>query len=70
MDTYERIGYAILALIAVVWLGFVVAGSLAAFPYGIPGLLLLLAIGVLFVKVLKERIGNTEDDYYSRHVDK
>ena len=45
MDVFERTAYAILIVIACAWLGVVIFGSIAAFPYGVPGLLAILAIG-------------------------
>jgi Tfp pilus assembly protein PilW len=42
----------------------------AAFPFGIIGLIVLTGVGVLFIKVLKDRLNNKEDDYYSKNVDK
>ena len=66
----EKIGYAILIFIAVCWLVAMVAGMIAAFPFGLIGLLALLGIGLLFAKVVKDRLANKEDDYYSKNVDK
>ncbi len=65
----ERTAYTILLILAVLWLGAMVFGSLAAFPFGIPVLALFVALGLLFAKVLRERIQNAEDDHYSKHVD-
>lgn len=70
MDALEKIGYAILAVVAACWLGFVIFGVIAALPYGLIGLLAIAGFGVLFVKVLRERLGNKDDDYYSKHVDR
>ncbi|MCP4327512.1 MAG: hypothetical protein GY791_03640 [Alphaproteobacteria bacterium] len=66
----ERIAYAILIGLAVIWLVAIIAGSIAAWPYGVLGLLALLAVGLLFVKVVRERLASREDDYYSKNVDK
>lgn len=66
----EKTAYAILLVIAGLWLLAIVAGFIAAFPYGILGLLVVVAIGLLFVKVLRERLANKEDDHYSKTVDK
>ena len=46
------------------------AGVIAAFPYGLLVLLGLLGVGVLLIKVIKERLANKEDDYYSKNVEK
>lgn len=70
MDTYEKWGYSLLAIIMIIYMAALFIGMIAAFPYGLPGLLFVAALGILMVKVLKERIRNKEDDYYSREVDK
>jgi len=70
MDSYEKWGYSILSIIAVIYLIAMIVGMVAAFPYGLPGLLLMAGIGVLVVKVVKERMRNKEDDYYSKEIDK
>ncbi len=70
MDTYEKVGYTCLAIVAGCYLLAVFAGVIAAFPFGLLILLALLGIGVLLIKVLKERLANKEDNYYSKHVEK
>lgn len=66
----EKLGYTLLAIVALVWLIAMVTGMIVAFPVGLLGLIALLGIGVLFIKVLKERLTNKEDDHYSKHVDR
>ncbi len=66
----ERIGYVLLSIVAAGWLIAIFAGMIAAFPFGLIGLLVLLGIGFLFAKVVKDRLENKEDDYYSKNVDK
>jgi len=66
----EYLGYVLLGIVAVVWLVVVIIGLVAAFPVGIIGFIALAGLGVLFAKVLKDRLGNKEDDYYSKNVDK
>ena len=70
MDAYEKIGYACLAVVAACYVIAMIVGVIAALPYGIVFLVALLGVGVLFVKVLKERLGNREDDHYSKNVEK
>ena len=65
----EKTAYAILLALAAVWLVAMVAGMVAAFPYGLLGLLALVAVGLLLIKVLRGRVTNAEDDYYSNNVD-
>ena len=70
MDIYEKIGYSILGALALLWIFGMVAGAIAAMPYGLLGLLVLLAFGILLVKVIRERMNSEEDDHYSRNVDR
>lgn len=71
MDTYEKIGYACLAVVAACYLGVMVLVGVQVGGFGgLVGLLALLGIGVLLIKVIKERRANAEDDYYERNVHK
>ena len=70
MDTFEKVGYTCLGFIAVLYVGAMFVGMLAAFPFGVLGLIVLLGIGVLVIKVVKERLQNKEDDYYSDKVER
>jgi hypothetical protein len=69
MDSFEKIAYGILGLLAAAWLVVLVLGLVAAFPVGLIVLAGLIAVGLLLIKVLKERAANKEDDYYDKHVD-
>lgn len=66
----EKVAYIILAAIAVLFLFGMLAGFIAALPYGIIGLLIIIAFGLLFIKVIKDRLSSKEDDYYSKKVEK
>lgn len=66
----EKAAYAILLFLALLWLLAMIAGLIVAFPYGLLGLLGMLAIGLLFAKVVRERITSKEDEHYSKTVDK
>lgn len=57
-------------IVVLCWLVAVIAGLIAAFLYGIIGLIAFIGVGFLFVRVIKDRLENKEDDYYSKHVDK
>lgn len=70
MDNFEKIGYILLGILAALYVVAMLVGMLAAFPYGLIGLLALTGIGVLFIKVIKERLANKEDDHYSNSVEK
>ena len=66
----ENIGYVLLAIVALCWLIAILIGMVAAFPVGIIGLLAIGGLGFLFAKVIKDRLANKEDDYYSKNVEK
>ena len=69
MDNLEKVAYALLGLVCLVYVIVMVAGLIAAFPWGIIGFVALAGIGLLLIKVIRERIGNTEDTYYSKNID-
>jgi hypothetical protein len=66
----EAIGYLILALAAIAWFCVILFGLVAAFPWGLIGLVAIVGVGFLLLKVLVERIDNEEDNYYEKNVDK
>jgi hypothetical protein len=66
----EKAGYILLAIVAVAWFMAIVTGLIVAFPVGLVGFVVLIGIGLLFAKVLQDRLTNKEDDYYSKNVDK
>jgi hypothetical protein len=70
MDIYEKWGYSLLGIIAFVYIVAMFIGLFAVFPFGLLGLVFIAGMGILMVKVLKERLKNNEDNYYSREVDK
>ncbi len=65
----EKLAYIILGSVAIAWISAVIYGMVAAFPYGLIGLITIFAVGMLFVKILKERLESKEDDYYDKHID-
>ena len=66
----EKAGYVFLAIAAFGWLAAIVVGLVAIFPWGLFGFCAKVGLGILFAKVLKERIANKEDDHYSKKVEK
>ena len=66
----EKLGYILLIGFYVLIINFIIADVEFFYP---DGLLLLLASSgllVLFIKVLKDRLNNKEDSYYSKEIDK
>lgn len=70
MDTYEIVGYTCLGLVALLYFLAILGGMIAVFPFGLLGFVVLLGIGALFMKVLRERLKNPEDRYYSDNVER
>lgn len=70
MDSFEKVGYVCLGIVALCYLVAMLIGMVAAFPFGLIGLVAIVGVGALFIKVLKERRENVEDDHYSKTVDK
>lgn len=66
----ENIGYILLGIVAVCWIAAIIIGVIVAFPFGIIGLLAIIGIGFLFIKVIKDRLENKEDDHYSKNIEK
>ena len=66
----EYIGYVLLAITVLCWLIAVFAGMIAAFPFGLIGLVPILGVGFLLAKVIQDRLANKDDDYYSKNVDR
>ena len=66
----EAIGYVLLGIVVIIWIFAMIAGMIVAFPYGIIGLIAITGVGILFIKVLAERLESKEDDHYSKNVEK
>ncbi|HSH04666.1 MAG TPA: hypothetical protein VLL52_19295 [Anaerolineae bacterium] len=67
--TVKNFSFAILFFAALGWVMMMVIGFVAAFPEGIIGLILFMAIGGLFFVALHDQWTNEEDDYYKKNVD-
>jgi hypothetical protein len=67
--TLEKAAYVILAILVLAWVALVVSGLVLAFPFGLVGFLVIVAFGLLFIKVILERIRSKEDSYYDKNID-
>lgn len=65
----ETVAYIILGVLAIAYIAVLIFGMIAALPWGLVGLLALLAFGLLFIKVVVQRLQSSEDDYYDQNVD-
>ena len=66
----EKTGYILIGIVAIIWIFAIIFGLVAAFPFGLIGLIGITGVGFLFAKVIKDRIENKEDDYYDKNVNK
>jgi len=66
----EKTAYIILLIVTAVWLIAMIVGLIVAFPAGLIGLLAIVGLGLLFIKVLKERLTSNKEDRYSKEVEK
>ncbi len=66
----EKIAYGLLIIAAIFLIIAMIMGLIVAYPYGIIGLIALLAFGLLFIKVMKERMKKSKEDRYSKEVEK
>ena len=64
----EKVGYLLLGIVFIIYCIFVLVGLIVAFPWGIIGMIALLGFGILFIKVLSDRLDSKEDDYYEKNV--
>lgn len=64
----EKTGYVLLAILALVWFVLIITGMIIAFPFGIFGLIGIVGIGLLLIKVIRDRISGKEDNYYDKNV--
>ena len=66
----EKLGY-ILILAFYVYMSYLIINEIETFfPEGLLVILICTGSILLFIKVLRERWNNKEDDYYSKEIDK
>ena len=70
MDTFEKVGYTCLGIVALCYILAMLVGVVALGPAGIIGFVAIVGIGALLIKVIRERLANREDDHYADTVDK
>ena len=66
----EKLGYFLITGFYVVLIVLTLQGIEEFYPEGLVLLLIYSGLFILFIKVLKERLGNKEDDYYSKEIHK
>ena len=66
----ERLGYILIGLFYLLGSYLTLKEIEQFYPEGLLVILIYSGLLVLFVKVLKERLNNKDDDYYSKEIDK
>ncbi len=66
----EKIGYFFLGTAVVIWAFLIFSKVILSMAVGIVGLLAIIGIGLLLIKVIGDRIGNREDEYYDKNVER
>ena len=66
----EKLGYFLITAFYVVLIVLTLQDIEEFYPDGLVLLLIYSGLFILFIKVLKERLGNKEDDYYSKEIHK
>jgi len=66
--TLEKLALICVCVLAIIWCSVIAAGVVATLPYGLPALVVLLIIGYFLYRVVRDRLGNEEDDYYDKNV--
>ena len=66
----EKTAYFILIMVAVAWMIAWIIGMFQNMWIGIIGIAMLLGLGLLFIKALKDRMKSQKDDRYARDVKK
>ncbi len=64
----ETLALIVVIIGGVIWLAVMLMGIVATFPIGLPALLVLLVAAYFLYRVVKERLGNAEDDYYDKNI--
>jgi len=66
----DRIALGLVIIVAIVYVAILMVGLVGLLPYGLPLLVLFLIGAYLFLRVLRERLTSSEDDYYEKNIDK
>jgi len=66
----EKTAYIILIVVTIAWIIAWIIGMFENVWLGIIGLVTIIGLGLLFIKVLTDRLASKKDDKYSREVEK
>jgi len=66
----EKIGYIILIIVTIAWIIAWIIGIFQNTWIGSIGLLMLIGLGLLFIKALRDRMKSYKNDRYSKNIEK
>ena len=66
----EKIGYIFLGTAVVIWAFLIFTKVILSLPVGIVGLLAIIGFGLLLIKIIGDRVGNKEDEYYDKNIER
>ena len=66
----EKIGYFFLGTAVVIWAFLIFSKVILSLPVGIVGLLAIIGFGLLLIKIIGDRVGNKEDEYYDKNIER
>ncbi|MDD3655473.1 MAG: hypothetical protein PHI72_01730 [Atribacterota bacterium] len=66
----EKTGYIILIIVAIAWIVAWIIGMFQNIWIGVIGLVMLIGLGLLFLKALRDRMKSYQDDRYFKDVEK
>jgi hypothetical protein len=64
----DKLALICVIVVAAIWCALLVASAVAALPFGLPVLFVLLVLGYFIYRVVRDRIENKEDDYYDKNI--
>jgi hypothetical protein len=64
----DKLALICIIVVAVLWCSVLLAGVVATLPYGLPALVVIAIVGYFLYRVVRDRLANTEDDYYEKNI--
>jgi hypothetical protein len=66
----DKLALILVVAAGAVWAIVMFAGLVATLPFGLPLLIVFLAVGYIIYRVVRDRLDNEEDDYYENNIEK
>ena len=65
----DKLALILVVAAGAVWALVMFAGLVATLPFGLPLLIVFLAVGYIIYRVVRDRLDNEEDDYYDKNIE-